>query len=191
MNNPATIEGIALIASTIIRTGRASRPPTSLRNTAVATPSGTESRVGDADHLERTRDRGRAAALGRRAQRPDVALVLHEELGSQRVVAAGDRVADDEAQRDQHAQPDRRDDDADQSVTGLDPAQALPRDEPRRREEHGVPRDAEPEQSRKRGEALVDQPRQAERADRGTDEVDGVRTPECAGEAGSREVRRE
>ena len=42
MNSPATIEGIALMVSTINRTGRARRPPTSFRNTAVATPRGTD-----------------------------------------------------------------------------------------------------------------------------------------------------
>src|SRR5204863_301038 len=42
MKRPATIDGTALIASTIMRTGRARQPPISLRNTAVVTPSGTE-----------------------------------------------------------------------------------------------------------------------------------------------------
>ena len=42
MNRPATIDGIALIASVSIRTGIASLPPTSLRNTAVMMPSGTD-----------------------------------------------------------------------------------------------------------------------------------------------------
>ena len=39
MNKPARIDGVALIASTTTRTGRARRPPTSLRNTAVSNPS--------------------------------------------------------------------------------------------------------------------------------------------------------
>ncbi len=42
MNRPATIEGVPLIASTKIRTGRCRRPRTSFRYTAVITPSGTE-----------------------------------------------------------------------------------------------------------------------------------------------------
>ena len=65
MNRPATIDGIALIASTIMRTGRASRPPISFRKTAVAMPSGTDEHGRDADLLERADDRGRAAAGGR------------------------------------------------------------------------------------------------------------------------------
>ena len=35
------ISGSAVIASTMVRTGRASAPPTSTRNSAASTPSGT------------------------------------------------------------------------------------------------------------------------------------------------------
>ena len=45
MNSPATIVGTALIASTTVRTTRASVPRTSLRYTAVAMPSGTLSSI--------------------------------------------------------------------------------------------------------------------------------------------------
>ena len=45
MNSPATIDGIALIASTIVRSGRASHPPISLRKIAVPMPIGTLSAV--------------------------------------------------------------------------------------------------------------------------------------------------
>ena len=41
MNRPAMISGSAVIASTMVRTGRASGPPTSTRNSAANTPSGT------------------------------------------------------------------------------------------------------------------------------------------------------
>src|SRR5438477_213174 len=41
MKRPARIEGIALIASTIVRNGRAIHPPISLRKTALMTPRGT------------------------------------------------------------------------------------------------------------------------------------------------------
>ena len=40
MNKPATIDGRAVMASEIVRTNRAKRPPISLRNTAVVIPSG-------------------------------------------------------------------------------------------------------------------------------------------------------
>ncbi len=42
MNKPATIDGSAVIASTIVRTKRAKRPPISLRKSAVTMPSGME-----------------------------------------------------------------------------------------------------------------------------------------------------
>ncbi len=42
MNRPATIDGSAVIASTIVRTNCAKRPPTSFRNSAVTMPSGIE-----------------------------------------------------------------------------------------------------------------------------------------------------
>ena len=43
--SPATIDGMALMASTIIRSGRAIRPPTSFKKIAVMIASGTEIRV--------------------------------------------------------------------------------------------------------------------------------------------------
>ena len=124
MKRPATIDGIALIASTIMRTGRASRPPISLRNTAVAMPSGTESSVAIPTISSVPTIARRPAAFGRRAQRADLALVLGEELRPQRVEAARDRVADDERERDQHPDRDRRDDDADDAVAGVQRARA-------------------------------------------------------------------
>ena len=41
MNRPATIDGSAVIASTMVRTNRANRPGNSLRKTAQVRPSGT------------------------------------------------------------------------------------------------------------------------------------------------------
>jgi hypothetical protein len=40
MNRPATMDGSAVMASEIVRTNLAKRPPTSLRNTAVVIPRG-------------------------------------------------------------------------------------------------------------------------------------------------------
>ena len=79
MKRPATIDGIALIASTSIRTGRASRPPTSLRNIAVPIAERHRDQRREPDLLERADDRVRRAAVGRRAQRADEPLVLGEE----------------------------------------------------------------------------------------------------------------
>src|SRR5207249_2950543 len=123
---------------------------------------------------ERTDDRARPAARVDAALRADLTQVLREERNAQRVEPTRDRVSDDDRERDENADPDAGDDHADETVARLDLADALPREEPHRREEQPVPHDEEPETARERRELLVDQPRQAERPDGRSDDVDDV-----------------
>ena len=68
MNRPATIDGIALIASTIMRTGRREPAADLVEEDRGRDAERHREQRRDADHLERADDRGRPAALGRRAR---------------------------------------------------------------------------------------------------------------------------
>src|SRR5262249_45017950 len=94
--------------------------------------------------------------------------------------------------------PDGCDNHADQAVARLDLSDALAREEPHHGQEQPVPHDEEAQPARERRELLVDEPGEAERRDRRTDDVDdvGSRHParlDAVGRQGARllDLRRE
>ena len=163
MKSPATIDGIALIASTIMRTGRASRPPISLRKIAVEIAERHREQRRDADHLERADDaRAEPPPSVAGLSGPTSALVLGEELRAERVEAAGDRVRRRSAPSGIE-QADRR---RVATTTRASRSRACERPEPVARDEPRRSRGTaayqvtqKPSAARERREPLVDQPR--------------------------------
>ena len=168
MNSPATIDGIALIASTSMRTGRTSVPPISLRNTAVANPERHRDQRRDARpapacrRSRATRRRGVAGSSG-----PTLRLVLGEEVRAQRVIPLRDHADHDRDERDEHDERRRSRRACARGGRVAASTSSLLR---RRRAKliatnADPPRPQEPEPAGERREPLVDQPGERERRD--------------------------
>ena len=143
MKRPLTMDGMPLMASTKIRTGRRNLERLSLRKNAVAAPKGSDHQQGEPDLLDRPDDGVQASARRGRHGRGDASLVVDEEAGSEGREPLDDDVADQPDEGDEHHHHGAGHGDGDDPVHGTEPADPVVRGHEVDGEKHEIGDDPE------------------------------------------------